>query len=490
MATESQTSYNSNSSLEGSPSYTRIGQRLTISDRTLTKLGFYLFKVLTPTGTLTFTIRKVSDDSLVASKLWGNSVDLPAVAALQEVTFDIPVYVNEAVRILAESSGGAGDGSNYAAISYQNTDVKGSEYYTRYSGSYGDLTTIDIAYVYTYDDGYAVPISAPVATTQAVSAITATTATGNGNVTSRGVPLATQHGHVVATFPNPTIANYDFITTNEAPSATGAYTSSLTGLTQNTLYYVRSYITNTAGPFYGQPVSFTTSGSTAVVTTKQPTSVLTTTAVGQGSIDNLGGTAVTAFGVCWSTSANPTTGDSHTDEGAGVVGDFYTAITGLTAGTLYHVRAYATNTSGTSYGSDLTFTTIGQGVPIVTIQATTSITPLSATGNGTIVDIGASAVTEHGHCWSTSVNPTTADSKTTLGDGSAGAFISTITGLTAGTGYYIRAYATNTQGTAYSDNELINGQTGAQIRTFGVLGEHLVYLSKSNKQRAILGTEF
>ena len=503
MATESQTSQDANISI-GESTATRdiVGQKITVTDRTITAITFKLMRIGSPDGNLYFRIYNqtgypgtlIYEELLMANSAVSNSSPTDYT-----LTFAAPQYLNQGVRLVLYSSNSQA-GSNYTLLYYKNANVKSGEYLC-----FNDLTPTpvwdgpagvegegagDAYYSYEYDSGYTVPINAPVVTTQAVSAVAATTATGNGNVTSRGVPLATEHGHVVATFQNPTIANYDFITTNGVPAATGAYTSSLTGLTQNTLYYVRSYITNTAGTFYGQPVSFTTSGSTAVVTTKQPTSVLTTTAVGEGSIDNLGGTAVTAFGVCWSTSANPTTGDSHTDEGAGVVGDFYTAITGLTAGTLYHVRAYATNTWGTSYGSDLTFTTEGQGVPIVTIEPTTSITPTSAAGNGTIVDIGASAVTQYGHCWSTSVNPTTADSKTTLGAGVAGAFISTITGLTAGTGYYIRAYATNAQGTAYSDNELINDQTGGLIRTFGVLGEHLVYLSKTNKQRAILGTEF
>lgn len=90
--------------------------------------------------------------------------------------------------------------------------------------------------------------------------------------------------------------------------------------------------------------------------------------------------------------------------------------------------------------------------PTVTTQACTSIVTTTATGNGTITDLAASNVTQHGHCWATTVDPTTADSKTENGAGSLGSFTSSITGLTPGLVYYVRAYATNGAGTAYGAN--------------------------------------
>jgi len=340
---------------------------------------------------------------------------------------------------------------------------------------------------------------APSVTTQAVSSIASTTATGNGNVTGLGLPTATQHGHVWASHPNPTTS--DSKTENGVPSATGAYTSSLTSLSPNTLYYCRAYIINELGKFYSNTtVTFTTTASTAVVTTRAVSAIAALSATGNGTITSDGGSAITAHGVCWSTSANPTTANDHTDNGATtVIGDFSSLMTGLTANTAYHVRAYVTNGSGTSYGADVTFTTLAAGAPIVTIQPCTDVQPTTATGNGTIVNIGGSAVTQHGHCWSTSINPTTSSSKTSNGAGSVGAFTSLITGLTAGTPYYVRAYATNTQGTSYSDNELVNydnpevppGTAPADTpSTISTLDEYLVYRSVTGKRRALLGEEY
>ncbi len=334
--------------------------------------------------------------------------------------------------------------------------------------------------------------TAPAVTTQAVSAIAATTATGNGNVTSLGLPLATQYGSVWATHTLPTTS--DSKTEDvAAPPATGAFTSSLTGLTASTLYYCRAYVVNSVGTFYGATVTFTTGVAVPVMTTNNPTEVATVTALGQGSIDNNGGSAISQHGVVWGTSANPDTTDSKTEEGATtVIGSFASSMTGLTANTLYHVRAYAINDEGTGYGADITFTTLIAGAPIVVTRFTINVRATTATGVGNIVDLGGSAVTQHGHCWATTADPTTADSKTTNGAGAVGAFASAITGLTDGTTYHVRAYATNSQGTAYGNNNVIYPTSvwGASRGFIAVLGEHLVYTSKTGKQRASLGFEF
>ena len=70
-----------------------------------------------------------------------------------------------------------------------------------------------------------------------------------------------------------------------------------------------------------------------------------------------GGDPVTARGVCWSTSSIPTTADSKTVDGTGI-GSFKSAITGLASGTTYYVRSYATNSAGTIYGTEVSFTTL------------------------------------------------------------------------------------------------------------------------------------
>jgi len=188
------------------------------------------------------------------------------------------------------------------------------------------------------------------------------------------------------------------------------------------------------------------------LTTEQVTGIADTTATGHGTISDLGDSAVTQHGHCWSESENPTTADSKTEEGAGSLGAFTSDITGLTPSTLYYVRAYATNFQGTSYGDQVECTTFATGAPTVTSQECTDVLSTTATGNGTISSIGSSAVTQHGHVWAAAVNPTTASFKTEEGAAGVGVFTSGLTSLTPGETYYVRAYATNTQGTAYGDN--------------------------------------
>lgn len=154
MATEEQTSHNAYTGLQQFYRK-RAGQRLTIPNREVTKLSFPLYKTGSPTGNVTFTIRKVSDDSIIASKVWGNASALSGDITWYEATLDSPVTVNEEVRILVEFASGDSDSSNYVCYRYQNTDVKASEQLTRYVSSYNDVADsgYDGAYIYTYTGG-------------------------------------------------------------------------------------------------------------------------------------------------------------------------------------------------------------------------------------------------------------------------------------------------------------------------------------------------
>jgi hypothetical protein len=86
------------------------------------------------------------------------------------------------------------------------------------------------------------------------------------------------------------------------------------------------------------------------------TSITATTATSGGTVGADGGASVSARGVCWSTTTNPTIANSKTTDGTGT-GTFTSAITGLTSGTTHYVRSYATNSVGTTYGPEVIFTT-------------------------------------------------------------------------------------------------------------------------------------
>jgi uncharacterized protein (TIGR02145 family) len=191
----------------------------------------------------------------------------------------------------------------------------------------------------------------PSVTTNPITNITQNSATGGGNVTSDGGATVTAHGICWSTSSNPTTSGSH----STDGSGTGTFISSLTGLAQNTQYYVRAYATNGVGTAYGNQVTFSTLTIPAV-TTNAVTNITQTTATCGGNVTSGGGTTVTARGVCWSTTANPTTSGSHTTDGSGT-GTFVSNLSGLTFNTIYYVRAYATNIVGTAYGNQVNFTT-------------------------------------------------------------------------------------------------------------------------------------
>ena len=194
---------------------------------------------------------------------------------------------------------------------------------------------------------------AAIVTTTAASAITVNTASSGGNITTDGGFAVTARGVCWSTSLNPTMA--DSYTSNG--TGTGIFTSLITGLLQNTTYHIRSYTTTSAGTFYGNDLTFTTSPWTPVLATTTPASVTLNSAASGGTITSNGGFSVTARGICWATSANPLLTDNHTIDGSGN-GTFTSAMTALTQGTTYHVRAYATSVVGTVYAADVSFSTV------------------------------------------------------------------------------------------------------------------------------------
>jgi len=299
----------------------------------------------------------------------------------------------------------------------------------------------------------------PIVTTADVTDITQTTAVSGGNVTDDGGAAVTARGLCWSTSQNPTVSDNHTSDGN----GTGSFTSNLTNLTANTTYYVRAYATNENGTSYGEQKSFTTLQNIELptVTTADVTDITQNTAVSGGNVTDDGGAAVTARGVCWSKDPNPTIDNSFISNGNGT-GSFTIEISGLTSATTYYIRAYATNSEGTSYGEQKSFTTL-QNIELPTVTTiVTNVTSTTATSGGNVTDDGGATVTARGVCWSTSPDPTINDNKTTDGNG-MGAFTSQLTNLTHSTTYYIRAYATNSEGTSYGEQKYFSTLSDGMI---------------------------
>ena len=202
-------------------------------------------------------------------------------------------------------------------------------------------------------------IELPTVTTADVTDITQNTAMSGGNVTDDGGATVTARGVCWSKDPNPTIDN-SFISNG---SGIGGFIIEISGLTSATTYYVRAYATNEKGTSYGEQKSFTTlqNINLPTVTTTIVTNVTSTTATSGGNVTDDGGATVTARGVCWSTSPDPTIDDNKTSDGNGT-GAFTSQLTNLTHSTTYYIRAYATNSEGTSYGEQKYFSTLSDGM--------------------------------------------------------------------------------------------------------------------------------
>lgn len=231
-----------------------------------------------------------------------------------------------------------------------------------------------------------------------------------------------------------------------------------TALSPNITYTYRVFSFNGSGnSVYSNELVITTN-NLPIITTNDIAQITGNTSLGGGNILSNGGNNIISRGVVWDTNPNPTILlSTKTNDGNGN-GQFSSNITGLLPNTPYYVRAYATNTNGTSYGSLKQF----QTTPILATLTTTAISTIkniTAVSGGNITNNGGADVYARGVVWSTNPNPdiSLVGTKTVDGTGN-GSFVSNITNLLPNTTYYVRAYATNASGANYSANTSYGNQ--------------------------------
>ncbi|MBQ6097732.1 MAG: DUF1566 domain-containing protein [Bacteroidales bacterium] len=190
------------------------------------------------------------------------------------------------------------------------------------------------------------------------------------------------------------------------------------------------------------------------VSTTNVTNFTTSSATCGGNVTDNGGSFVTERGVCWGRSHAPTIENNNKMILGNGNGSFSGVISGLTLNTTYYVRAYAINNKGTAYGEEVTFTTL-DGTPTVNTITPTK-TGTTVTTGGHIVSDEGSPVMARGVCYGTTPYPdlSTAHNHTENGSGT-GTYSSTFEMNSTGV-YYVRAYATNGNGTSYGEQKTIN----------------------------------
>lgn len=305
----------------------------------------------------------------------------------------------------------------------------------------------------------------PTLSTSQTFDISSSTATVVGFVVAEGDGF-TEKGVCYSTTASPTTNDNKVAYTGDASTAT--FNVTLSGLDYATTYYARAYAISATSTIFGEEVTFTTSPVVPFLSTTAITDITGNSANGGGNVTGSGGADVTARGICFGINEAPTVDDSKTADGEGL-GEFISALSDLSGNTTYYVRAFATNSAGTGYGPELTFTTLVD-LPTVTTTAVSEITKTTAISGGDVTADGGADVTAKGLVWSTTANPTILNNLIDGGTGT-GAFISELTSLEKYTTYHVRAFATNSAGTTYGDD--IEFTTLADILTWNIPGGYV-----------------
>lgn len=416
-----------------------------------------LLRVGTVSGNITVSIYATSGGAPTGSALGSTTMAASSVATsgTNWYTFnfgtDISVTPGEQYAIVKQDS--SSNSSNYIGWRRStNPDYTSGQGYTKSGGGAWEDFSRDFGF---YAYGYGPPQAVQATTTSKVASTSMNIASNTGDdtgatITARGFYYSSTNKEAYGTTVN-------------VGSGEGAFSTKLESLSPGTTYYIRAWATNAAGTAVGTVKTQATIAVAPTVTTQACSDVMPTSATGNGNITATGGASVTRRGFCYKTgtTGDPTTSDSTAyDDGTFSTGTYTKSITSLSGGTGYRVRAYAVNSVGTSYGDTVQLTTSAVNAPTVTTTTTSRLGKTVVIFGGNVTDGGDAAVTDRGIFLGT----TEGEQATKLAQGTGtGEFSIFKTGLTAGTLYYFKAYATNTAGTSYGD--ILHFTTGADKPT-------------------------
>jgi autotransporter-associated beta strand protein len=443
--------------------------------------------VVVPTITATPTVADVATDPVTgvgSATLGGNItqhgaeiIERGVVYSLATVNSNPLIDGNGVTRLIHPNTAGSTGAFTIAA-----TGLSAFQSYR-----FKAYVTNALGTVYTSIGSFTPPATSPRISSPTATDITTSGATLGGNVTADGGRPVSERGVVYSintTNANP-LFNGSGVTKVNATGTTGVFTKAITGLRPGTTYAYKAFATNATGTNYTTVTTFTTDPVAPTVTLPTVATIAATQALLGGTVSSDGGGAITARGVVYSITA---TNNNPLLLGAGVssatatgtTGLFTKAITGLTPGTAYSFKAYATNSSGTSYSAVSTFTTRA-GAPVVTTP-TDVVDGSVVTLGGNVTSDGGNTITERGVVYvrtSVNTNPRIGVSgvkKVAHSTDNTGVFTVTATAsdLEGGKGYTYRAYAINGKGTSYSPTGTFTAPAAAPTvnrPTSGLVGD-------------------
>jgi len=325
---------------------------------------------------------------------------------------------------------------------------EGQTYYIRaYAVNEAGMSYGDVAVFRT------VAVTLPVVKMNEITNVTPSSAKLYGTVTSAGSGIIHRKGFCWSNTQTSPLLGQD--ASCEVSTGEDAYSYALTGLSGKTKYYVRAYAENEKGISYSETAEFQT-GSAAVIPTLGGTTVSEigeTSAKAVATVVSDGGASISVKGFCYNrTNSLPTieNGTTVTDVSTGY--SITGALDNLEPNVKYFIRAFAKNEEGTAYGAVSEFqTTQLIVVPTVSWLQVTNIKETAIDASATVTNDGGSTILSRGFCYSsTNKLPATEDSSIQSSDVTP-TFAAGITGLLPETTYYVRAFASNERGIAYSE---------------------------------------
>ncbi len=294
----------------------------------------------------------------------------------------------------------------------------------------------------------------PTVLTNDASGITTTGATLNGGTTALGSAPSVDVGFLRGT--DPLLAGATNGTVS-SQTAAGSFSQALTGLAPGTTYYFRAWAQGDRF-VWGAILHFTTSVTPPSVASGAATAIGSSAATLNGNLADLGTASPVTVGFLWGTNAGLSGATNVTVGPQSATGAFTRALTGLAAGTTHYYAAWASG-HGFVQGTTMTFTTLAAiSPPSVTTSAASGITASGATLSGNLASLGSASTVTLGFLWGTTSDLSGATNVTVGPETAAGAFNTTLTGLTSGTTYYFEAW-TNGDGFAHGSIQSFTTQS-------------------------------